>query len=688
MSTVSKVQPTPAAVEGTPAKSGVALLATLLLVAALMILGLLYLLQVRLERRTTDYQHAAAQARAGLETALSRAMESMAETYEDRVYAVPGQDHEWYSEAEGDVAGAWFDADDVAEWGWPERVRGSGEGSVFERAEKAEWVIVGDPDEWHLAIAWVGADLTGLLDPNVVGTVSSRYPQSGPWAIPTGELQFESSGRKYFTPGEFEADHPSATKVFMPGSWSKDDGWYDDGVWRQSVTIGEHELSMHPHWSREQIQAVMAYLYPDGDAEKLALAFEDFRENAVYPRDPDIPTVAPIPMFNELVATLTVETTGAGVAVTLTLDVEFWLPFLGSRVVNDFRVSEAPGATLNGSAWPAEAGELAFSLNVDAEPLEPPGVFETGRFTYSRLLAGAEPGTPVTVDLNTLMELHMYEDLAVDRMPAMILTLEAVSPEVGGTREEQRVLEVLDPRLNYREDLWVEREEHSLGEVNRAAVELVEADDSLDPLWAWAPRALNQWGANPVWQTRAIGYFPLDEPWRSVDLFGEDGRWWLRHTRDDGWEPGVWRRGMVNPNSLYREALEAAFLDVPLEKFPVDPNSERLTPEQTWNIAEDFIAALEMEEGSVQRGDWTRILAGNAVLREMDRHAAESVVASMLQVFETRQQLWGVALVAEWRAPGGWAVASAQSAALVWRDPYPDPGGEHAWSRLLWLPSR
>ncbi|MCC5847735.1 MAG: hypothetical protein JJU29_06525 [Verrucomicrobia bacterium] len=677
------------------AKSGSALVATILMLAILLVLSLLYTVQVRLEGRITEFQQAGTLARGGLHSAQAEAMRDIAATYTNRVYAVPGQERTWHSKGTVASGAEWLTPDTATELGWPDRLRETGPNSLYERAQKAGWTEHGDPNDWHLATAWVAADLTGLLDPNVVGRSDALDPE--PAGIQMRGFMAAPSvwDRDYLTPGEFIAANSATEALFFPDTWSVDRGWYEktsetSGAWRTEVEVNAQTLNMFSMtWDEDQVREVMAALYPDQDAEELTNAFFDFRdwEVALVPRQVDGLTAIPIPMFNEVFVEVKVTRNEERTDVEVQLDIELWLPSVGNVVEGSFRVSETPEIevenfvlqpqeTLEDWAFadPSPFTTLSMSFSLQGAPMEEPGPLSVKALLGTLRLEREIGGSWVVID-------RMPENLELE----ILVTEEGYESGRGG-------LEVVDPRLNHRLDLWEPTDAHSLGEINVVTKTFIDADPDLDPPYTHMPAESLEVASN-------IRFFPVGEPWRSVDLFGPDGRWWLRHTRDTGWEPGRWRRGVVNPNSMEPKVLESVFLDVPIPVSPLDTEppgplgfedvasiAEDMVLAMGWEIEEDFPEDLS-EGGTVQRGDWTWALRDNPeLLNDMDRHQAEAVVAFVQPRFESASQVWGMILVSEWRSPQGVARARARAVSVIWRDPYADENGRHAWSQMHWIP--
>src|SRR5690606_37057707 len=107
---------------------------------------------------------------------------------------------------------------------------------------------------------------------------------------------------------------------------------------------------------------------------------------------------------------------------------------------------------------------------------------------------------------------------------------------------------------------------------------------------------------------------------RSVDLFAEEGQWWLRHTRPPSWEPGIWVRGRVNPNSWLTESLAAVFVDLPKEKWPGELSAEKVSLEQARYLAAFLAEDMYHDEAANQRGDWTDAFFDTLLVGDADRH--------------------------------------------------------------------
>jgi hypothetical protein len=167
-----------------------------------------------------------------------------------------------------------------------------------------------------------------------------------------------------------------------------------------------------------------------------------------------------------------------------------------------------------------------------------------------------------------------------------------------------------------------------------------------------------------------------------VDLFGEDGRWWLRHTRDAGTLLNRWKRGAINPNSLYTAAVASVWVNAPYEQWPGEPAPPRITEEQALDLAKGLRENLVLDKGTEQRGDWTGWM-GLMDGTYRGQHAEEALVRHALPRFESAQQLIGLIVAAERRAPDGRVLARRRSALIWWRDPYPDAAGQGRGRILL-----
>ncbi len=290
----------------------------------------------------------------------------------------------------------------------------------------------------------------------------------------------------------------------------------------------------------------------------------------------------------------------------------------------------------------------------------------------------------VDVELGKLL-LERLDGAAIDAFPTnLVISLpELPLPPAGGVAEARAGYEVTDPRLNHRIEEWVATSNATPRAINQAARDAWEADDRTDPFETWSPAGLTN-GLEAAW----IGFLPIGEPWRSVDLFGEDGRWWLAHTRDPGAVLGRWERGRVNPNGPYTSAVAAVFADVPVESWPGEPGALGLSYELALGMAADMRVAVNDGSGSVHRADWAWAVEDRllATLGEEGRHQAEAVVRQSYRLFEPGGQVWGIWMMAERRSAAPASTWPRRRAlALVWWDPFPDLAGWHAWSLLRWL---
>lgn len=656
----------------TEPKQGAALVASILILALLFVLALIYVAMVRLGNLQAEWGEAESRARSGLDTALARALAGIGEKFDDRVFVIAGQEEDWISEGEGGAVSGLVDADLAADLGWPERYRGTGPGSLADRAARATWETHGDTNRWHLATAWVGVDLTGLLDP----FIDMPLPDSFGYEL-------RSTSRPYVTPGEFTAIHPvSVTQVFLPNNLSRDRGWYDAGVWRTDVEVGGRTVGMDmTAWEQEDIRAVFEHLYPDANHDELTAAFLDFRAGADAPTEVDSLTAVPIPMFNEVRADLTITNTANVILVEVQVGLEIWFPNLGNRPEETFRVSESPAI-------------LPESIGLSPQEKTPSGwVFETPEtpnpFTLlSMTFVSTEAPLPgqvleIEIPLDNLEIERMSDERVLDRIASeLVLRFDNVQvPGDGDTLREHRIFEALDPKLNHRLDMWIAREEDSLGELNAAALEFLAAHPGRGPLYTVLGRP-EQGSA-----VEMIGFFPLDEPWATVNLFGDDGRWFLRQVRNFPRAAG-WRRGRINPNSSYEQVLEAVFQSAQVERYPGDPDGRGVTEAESWALAEAMMEEVAAGRGFVQRGDWTKALENSTLWAEWgwDVFQAESLVRQLNERFETSQQYWGLVLMAEWRSPAGVARGRSRAAALIRRDPFADAQERHSWARQLWIP--
>jgi len=664
----------------TRGKRGSALVAVLLLLALMMTVVLAYAVLVRLEARIAGARADRGWTDAALNRAISEALAEVHGAYAFRPYVTESQTLAWVSSGGGGPVSGLVSEVTAERLGWPEPLRGTGEVSLLKRAQAAKWVAVSESNEaLSVRYAWVAVNLTGLLDPMGVGALETDAV-----GVPSHSVM----DREFLFAEEFGEAFPLAEPLFMPGGYSRDRGWYDreKGDWRVGVPVGEDVLSPDPtQWTPAEVEAVFARMYPDRDAMALAEGFMDFREGKWTPSNPDGITAVPVPMFNEVHAEMRVAMAGDMVEVEPTLEVEVWYPFPGNVQTNRFRVAKtAPLRADNAASAPAAISAQASDEKWEFEPTVAPAVLRAA-FTPVTFSLPTGQVLEVSWELGGLEVERVGDGAVVDRLPAGLkLSMPAVSlPPSGGVARVRATLEAVDPRHNHRSDVWRSAATNSLGEVNLAARERVkpEADGvstRYDELSCWTPA-----GREEEWGEGWIGHFPLDEPWRSVDLFGEDGRWWLRHTRAPGWEAGIWTRSRVNPNTRFPRALATVFTGVPLEAWPGQPTARVLDWEEAVLLSENLVASVELEEGAETRGGWTRGLEVGAMEVAGGRHAAEAVVAGTLDRLSVGSAVWGVVVIAEVRDPGGVVRSRGRERVVYWLDPFPDAEGRYFTTVLL-----
>jgi len=390
--------------------------------------------------------------------------------------------------------------------------------------------------------------------------------------------------------------------------------------------------------------------------------------------------------MNELHAWLEIENLGTQIRVRHQFSLEIWRPFPGNPDPDRYRVTATPPLRAR------ESGSAVFALS-DLEPdeewtFDAPGGNAEEAFALLTLdvlqtLPAQPEGTAVDLDWEVGgLELERVDAGVVDRLPSgLMLSLPHLHiPPSGGVERVEFTLEVTDPRINHQSIQWIAATQSTLRAVNRAALDAREEEGVWrDDFVFWTPA-----DTTGGWREGWAGFFPLGEPWRSVDLLTEEGRWWLRHTRAADWrEDAAWRRGRVNPNTAYPEALSAVFRGLPLADWPGQPDSESADADLAGRLALDLSAAWQLGEGSRQRGDWTAAM--RPALREagVSPARAESLVAASLERLTVNHQIWGLLLWSRTVGPGGRVLASRREFVIRWIEPQVEAEGPLR-SAVLW----
>jgi hypothetical protein len=666
-------------------REGSALILTLLLLALMLTLVLYYVSLVRLETQVSGYVSSQNITRAELDRALGEALAELENAHliraaTGRTTLTPDTLTALVSQGGGGAVSGLITEAELTTLGWPMPAE------IRNQIESASWGLGPETNGLQRASAWAIVPLSGLLD-----------PEGLPSDWNTEDLNFVkgvSDKRVYFSAAEFiEANieaFPDLIPVFMPGAYSRDRGWYDfeNRLWQTTTEVGPADnrqiLSMDPlKWSEAEVNALFAERYGGRDAS-MASAFMDFIEGKTLPRNPNGITAVPVPMFNEVSASITVTNLGDTISIAYTLEIEIWYPFQGNLNSNTYRVVGSP--SLKSVLDPD--GLIPVTIEENREFICPEGDV-TSAFKVVKLIeftkiypASPDPVIDVVWDLGGLEIKQVGEDTPVDRLPEG-LTLTILSPK------EAASIEVVDPVLNHNINLWKEVDGHSLSEVNQVAKQVKEDDsENLTDGWIrWTPAGQPGEGEEREWEEGWIGFLPLDEPFKSVDLFAEEGQWWLQHTRrQPNWEPGKWQRSKVNPNSRYMESLSAVFNGLPLSKWPGENTTDLLTLEMAVALANGLAYEMGEDNGANQRGGWTdalepALIGGN---EPVDRHVAESIIRQSLERLDVGYQLYGLILCSEVRTADGNVRSRQRQVYTIWLDPYPTNEGRIAMMKISW----
>ena len=661
-------------------REGSALILTLLLLALMLTLVLYYVSLVRLETQVSGYVSSQNITRAELDRALGEALAELENAHliraaTGRTTLTPDTLTALVSQGGGGAVSGLITEAELTTLGWPMPAE------IRNQIESASWGLGPETNGLQRASAWAIVPLTGLLDPE--GMISGwRTDHLGyPKEIPDGQV--------FFSAGEFRKAYPDADPLFIPGAYSRDLGWYDfnQNLWQTNVTVGAEVLSMHPlTWPEEVIPALFQARYPDRDYAAIAAAFLDFRKGKTLPTHPDGITAVPVPMFNEVTATMTVRNLGDMLEIRHQLDLEIWYPFPGNVNTNRYEVARTPALeALNASS-------TVFALaSVDSDDdwafTSPGGDVETAFAVLTLNVINAPqpavPGQVIEMAWNLEgLEIEQLDEGVADRLPGGLkFMMPALTvPPSGGVERVTATLEVEDPVLNYDAGRWKTVTTNSLSAINPTAIAARDAEELSDGWMRWTPA-----GRSGEWQESWIGFLPLDSPWRSVDLFAEEGQWWLQHTREPDWEPGIWGRDKVNPNANQAEAFSAVFMGVPLSQLPDLPATDAPLPEIAYDLGKEMAANYLLDEPTDGRGTWTASFEATMIRDyQIERHEAESLIQESLARLSVNHQVYGLFMCAELRSADGNVRSRQRQVYTIWLDPYPTNEGRIAMMKISW----
>ncbi len=434
------------------------------------------------------------------------------------------------------------------------------------------------------------------------------------------------------------------------------------------------------------------------EADRAYLALLDFIDDDVVPRDPVHFGSEAVPRFNEVVATLRHEVTPAAEPgepdehrLTARIDVEWaflHLPASTHRFVVRF------AGTAFADPAPDGAEPQAFEVEV-AGPAEPG--YAVGAAEVETSWTSHEPPGEVAVGVRITeaeIRLEASDDLVdgVDGPFGFSLVVPAEGEVVAG-------YEAVDPRFNGSPsdpEQWVYAAADyapSLGEANAAALARQaepDADGDSDM----------HVGNRPFRAVADLGYLPFG-PWRTIPVTGPEA--WPVYRRFVARDPDLApRRGLVNPNTDRPEVLQAAFLDLPLERYAEDPDAPAIDEAQSLALADAVIGAgLYRNLSELARvpdlTDGTHVPLTSSLQRHALMRHAEHLLTLRSNLFLVF--LGGEVYDTPTPPPGeparpvsleayGTRVATRRALALVWVDPFPraDDGGRDAFVRWFrWL---
>lgn len=540
-----------------------------------------------------------------------------------------------------------------------------------------------------------------------------------------------------------------------PYSLSHDRGWFDwnneagQGAdrWVVGKWPGEVPVDVRS-WNMAQAQEVFAALYPADHPEIMARCFIDFADADLLPgaagstADTEIPCCEPIPMINEIMLRHSLRREDLKVTYTHIWEVEVWYPFPGNFNSHRYKLKLNLDAgnyipMIQGLSGPAASSRtIVFKpepepiVAADAEPatftVDPahPFMVITSRYNFvytltnglnaedfpirvrSQVRVQGVRGKAVLQDLN---EGSVQVDSAnpPDRTigPTEILSLDSLAMHERVSNVRYAYAACNDPRLNHDRTDWdvpaavTHGAINSLPDFNKSENGDIEGTDMFA-----------RTNAVDIETVAELGYISRGKPWTTIDLFTTPGQKLLARFRAKAGSTNALsintnnQYGLVNPASLYTNALMAVFRDTPIERYPGEPSPA------AWNDAGqvgrlvDAIrnkASSDSSYGSASMDSaagWVvndALKAGGVLsILGLSNNQKESIIRNSYRLFNANQNLYTVIVVAQsikdadknglFNKSNDTVSGEKRAVALVWRNPFPDEDGHfEAYIRLF-----
>ena len=466
-------------------------------------------------------------------------------------------------------------------------------------------------------------------------------------------------------------------------------------------------------------------------------AVADYVSASPTPIGVDYPSPKNVPMFNEIAGQLRFRSALStnpplrDYFLDVQLNFEFWYPFPSTDNAGGTFTLDAP--TVGGDSNPTGPSQfwLRFALTgpsgfimgaigpptVAPPPLSVPSTYNGGRpftpgstphFTYELPIVNPAGG-PWAPGLSFLFQSMMTRQpihLALgganaDMIPADLNIL-AGNTLADGSPWVPFAIGVTDPRLNHDAGQWAEENggNGTLGQMNDSWGADVQAQ--------FLREGTNLYSRNGPMETPAeLGFISVGRPWETIDLFRPEMVEVMATLVADTNLYATWAtngvfytNGTINPNTRSTNVLATAFFDLATHEVPNLATGQASKPpineEQAGLIAAQIASATSTGtiSSAFQAGtDWARIPAmqQNGALwaaHGLNNNQRESLLRNTWGLFGPGNSLFTVVVVAQaikegpnnvgiWNAADDLVVGERRMTALVWRDPFKQPGNLH-----------
>ncbi|OQA29786.1 MAG: hypothetical protein BWY59_00086 [Verrucomicrobia bacterium ADurb.Bin345] len=414
---------------------------------------------------------------------------------------------------------------------------------------------------------------------------------------------------------------------------------------------------------------------------------------------------------------------GGIVSVTVNMRVETWYPFPSRTPLTGYtfragepRMAGTPGdgnilcVIFAGGAVPYVAvGPSAGSLDAISYNNGNPQIHGTP-LTFTIIPnPPVATGIPMQVGIR-IQNISIYDDAdqevdrAVIEAVPMVFTVARV-PGAGGSAQftpNAISVEVNDPRLNHRQaEAW-----------SAAGAGTPGARNTLGAAQRDAEGAMMFVRDAPLESVAELGFISTGSVWGTIGLYTRGGRDLLARFRTQP-PPLVsqhWTNGYLNPNTLFTNALRAAFhgvnsAEVPELDVPGQPGQQLWTDSgQLAILADAMYQQSRLTESTSSNSfdspaGWVDVeplrsegdLSYHPIARPngLNNNRREAVIRNSYKMFMPTENLYTVFVVAQTFQEGDPNAISGEkrAVALVWRDPFPNTYGRHEWfiRQFRWL---